>query len=76
MPTANCRLFNANAVGLGEIWHPLPSLLGIRCMALPRNFPFSILRTACEHRQAYVGVFAAVAAIGTIRLGNPVWFNP
>jgi uncharacterized protein len=41
---------------------------------LPRD-P-SILRTAFEHHQAYVGVFAAVAASGTIRLGDPVWFNP
>jgi MOSC domain-containing protein len=41
---------------------------------LPRD-P-SILRTAYEHHQAYVGVFAAVAASGTIRLGDPVWFDP
>ncbi|HTT76048.1 MAG TPA: MOSC N-terminal beta barrel domain-containing protein [Candidatus Binataceae bacterium] len=36
----------------------------------------SILRTAYQHHQAYVGVFAAVAATGTIRRGDPVWFNP
>jgi uncharacterized protein YcbX len=35
-----------------------------------------ILRTAYEHHQAYVGVFAAVAAGGTIKLGDPVWFMP
>jgi len=36
----------------------------------------AILRTAYEHHQAYVGVFAAVAAGGKIRLGDPVWFTP
>ena len=36
----------------------------------------AILRTAYQNHQAYVGVFAAVAAGGTIRLGDPVWFNP
>jgi uncharacterized protein YcbX len=36
----------------------------------------TILRTAYQHHQAYVGVFAAVAAGGTIRLGDPVRFNP
>jgi len=36
----------------------------------------AILRTAYQHHQAYVGVFAAVAAGGTIRLGDPVWFTP
>jgi MOSC domain-containing protein len=36
----------------------------------------TILRTAYQHHQAYVGVFAAVAVGGTIRLGDPVWFNP
>jgi uncharacterized protein YcbX len=35
----------------------------------------SILRTAHQHHQAYVGVFAAVAAAGTIRIGDPVWFS-
>jgi hypothetical protein len=36
----------------------------------------SILRTAYQHHQAYVGVFAAVAASGTVRLADPVWFTP
>lgn len=36
----------------------------------------SILRTAYQHHQAYVGVFAAVAARGTIRRGDPVSFTP
>jgi uncharacterized protein len=36
----------------------------------------SILRTAHQNHKAYVGVFAAVAAGGTIRLGDPVWFTP
>jgi uncharacterized protein len=36
----------------------------------------SILRTAFQHHQAYVGVFAAVAAGGTIQLGDPVSFIP
>jgi len=36
----------------------------------------SILRTAFQHHQAYVGVFAAVAAGGTIRVGDPVSFTP
>jgi uncharacterized protein len=40
---------------------------------LPHN-P-SILRTAHQHHQAYVGVFAAVAAGGAIRLGDRVWFE-
>jgi uncharacterized protein len=35
----------------------------------------SILRTAHQHHQAYVGVFAAVASAGTIRIGDPVWFS-
>ena len=32
----------------------------------------SILRTAWEHHQAYVGVFASVIAAGRVRLGDPV----
>jgi MOSC domain-containing protein len=36
----------------------------------------SILRTAYQHHQAYVGVFAAIAAGGTIRRSDPVWFTP
>jgi hypothetical protein len=48
------------------ITHPLDEL--------PHN-P-AILRTAHRHHQAYVGVFAAVAASGTIQIGDPVWFAP
>lgn len=37
---------------------------------LPRDV--AILRTAWQHHQAYVGVFASVAAPGKIRVGDPV----
>ncbi|HZP45115.1 MAG TPA: MOSC N-terminal beta barrel domain-containing protein [Candidatus Binataceae bacterium] len=42
--------------------HPQPDL--------PRDV--SILRTAAQHHDAYVGVFAAVGESGSIRLGDPV----
>lgn len=32
----------------------------------------AILRTAWQHHQAYVGVFASVAAAGVIRVGDPI----
>jgi uncharacterized protein len=54
------------ALRCAVITHPLEEL--------PHN-P-AILRTAHRRHQAYVGVFAAVAASGTIRLGDPVWFAP
>lgn len=37
---------------------------------LPRDL--GVLRTAVEHNQAHVGVYAAVAQGGTIRRGDPV----
>lgn len=42
--------------------HPQPDL--------PRDI--AILRTAAQHHDAYVGVFASVAAAGSIRVGDPV----
>lgn len=41
---------------------------------LPRDI--AILRTAAQHHQAYVGVFAAVAATGRIRVGDQVVLAP
>ena len=35
-------------------------------------FAMGILRTAAQHNQANVGVYAAVARGGTIRRGDPV----
>jgi uncharacterized protein YcbX len=42
--------------------HPQPDL--------PRDM--SVLRTAAQHHDAYVGVFASVGSPGTIRVGDPV----
>jgi uncharacterized protein YcbX len=41
---------------------------------LPRDM--MILRTAAQHHGAYVGVFASVAAMGRIRVGDPVMLAP
>jgi uncharacterized protein YcbX len=38
---------------------------------LPRDI--AVLRTAAQHHQAYVGVFASMAAPGTIHVGDLVW---
>jgi len=35
----------------------------------------AILRTAWRSHQAYAGIFAAVAAEGTIRVGDPIYLN-
>jgi uncharacterized protein YcbX len=42
--------------------HPQPGI--------PRDM--SILRTAAQHHDAYVGVFASVAEAGQVRIGDPV----
>ena len=46
--------------------HPQPDL--------PRDM--AILRTAAQHHEAYVGVFASVAETGRIRVGDPVVLAP
>jgi uncharacterized protein YcbX len=53
----------------------------IRCVMTTHSQPglrrdMSILRTAAQHHEAYVGVFAAVAATGRIRVGDPVMLAP
>ncbi len=40
---------------------------------LPRDL--SILRTAAQHHKATLGVFAAIGAPGTIRVGDPVYLS-
>ena len=35
----------------------------------------AILRTAAQHHDAYVGVFASVASPGLVRVGDPVWLD-
>ncbi len=35
----------------------------------------AILRTAAQHHDAYVGVFAGVASPGLVRVGDPVWLD-
>jgi uncharacterized protein YcbX len=32
-----------------------------------------VLRTAAQHHQARVGVFASIGASGRVRVGDPVW---
>jgi uncharacterized protein YcbX len=38
---------------------------------LPRDL--RVLRTAAQHHQARVGVFASIGAPGRVRVGDPVW---
>lgn len=53
----------------------------IRCVMTTHPQPdcprdLAILRTAAQHHDAYVGVFAAVAAPGLVRVGDPVVLVP
>ena len=53
----------------------------IRCVITTHSQPdlprdMAILRTAAQHHQAYVGIFAAVATPGSIRVGDPVLLAP
>jgi uncharacterized protein YcbX len=60
-----------DTVRIGDMWPAIRCVMTTHPQEELRHDP-AILRTAAQHHQAYVGVFAGARVPGVIRLGDPV----